>query len=123
MIPEKTIEELISRHSSLEKDLASGKVDKKPEVDINVDAQGKVISNAKDRAAAWFEFLKNKFAATQNEQARPPMAPLQVRDPENMLQVEEIMTAVRSLKNHKAVGADGIPVEIYKVSSSAFKPV
>ncbi len=29
MIPEKTIEELISRHSSLEKDLASGNVDKK----------------------------------------------------------------------------------------------
>ena len=29
MIPEKTIEELLTRHSSLEKDLASGKVDKK----------------------------------------------------------------------------------------------
>ena len=29
MIPEKTIEELIIRHSSLEKDLASGKMDKK----------------------------------------------------------------------------------------------
>ena len=29
MIPEKTIEELISRHSTLEKDLASGKIDKK----------------------------------------------------------------------------------------------
>ena len=29
MIPEKTIEELITRHSTLEKDLASGKVDKK----------------------------------------------------------------------------------------------
>ena len=29
MIPEKTIEELISRHSSLEKDLASGKINKK----------------------------------------------------------------------------------------------
>mgnify|MGYP001487342586 FL=1 len=29
MIPEKTIEELIARHSSLEKDLASGKIDKK----------------------------------------------------------------------------------------------
>ena len=29
MIPEKTIEELIYRHSSLEKDLASGKIDKK----------------------------------------------------------------------------------------------
>ena len=29
MIPKKTIEELIIRHSSLEKDLASGNVDKK----------------------------------------------------------------------------------------------
>ena len=29
MIPAKTIEELIIRHSSLEKDLASGKIDKK----------------------------------------------------------------------------------------------
>jgi len=29
MIPEKTIEELISKHSSLEKDLSSGKIDKK----------------------------------------------------------------------------------------------
>ncbi len=29
MIPEKTIEELISRHSSLEKDLASRNIDKK----------------------------------------------------------------------------------------------
>ena len=29
MIPKKTIEELITRHSSLEKDLASGKIDKK----------------------------------------------------------------------------------------------
>ena len=29
MIPDKTIEELITRHSSLEKDLASGKIDKK----------------------------------------------------------------------------------------------
>ena len=29
MIPNKTIEELISRHSSLEKDLSSGTIDKK----------------------------------------------------------------------------------------------
>ena len=29
MIPKKTIEELIARHSTLEKDLASGKIDKK----------------------------------------------------------------------------------------------
>ena len=43
------------------------------------------------------------------------------RDPENILQEAEVLKAVRSLKNHKAVGADGIPVEIYKVSTSAFK--
>ena len=29
MIPQKTIEEMISKHSSLEKDLSSGKIDKK----------------------------------------------------------------------------------------------
>ena len=29
MIPEKTIEELIARHSLLEKDLASGRIEKK----------------------------------------------------------------------------------------------
>ena len=29
MIPQKTIEELINKHSSLEKDLSSGKIDKK----------------------------------------------------------------------------------------------
>jgi peptide chain release factor 1 len=29
MIPNKTVEELINKHSMLEKDLASGKVDKK----------------------------------------------------------------------------------------------
>ena len=28
MIPQKTIEELIDKHSSLEKDLSSGKIDK-----------------------------------------------------------------------------------------------
>ena len=29
MIPEKTVEELINKHSNLEKDLASGEIDKK----------------------------------------------------------------------------------------------
>ena len=29
MIPQKTIEELVIRHSALEKDLSSGKIDKK----------------------------------------------------------------------------------------------
>ena len=49
------------------------------------------------------------------------MKPLQDRDPLNVIRAKEVLAAVRSLKNHKAVGADGIPIEIYKVSSSAFK--
>ena len=35
MIPQKTIEELINKHSALEKDLSSGKVDKKGKVRQN----------------------------------------------------------------------------------------
>ena len=41
-------------------------------------------------------------------------------DPENVLKVQEVLQAVTGLKNHKAVGADGIPVEVYKVSPAAF---
>ena len=98
----------------------SGKIDKKPPTDINVNAQGSLISSAEERADTWYEFLKNKFAAIKAEQARLPMAPLQGRDPGNTILDEEVRAAVSSLKNHKAVGADGIPVEIYKVSPAAF---
>ena len=49
------------------------------------------------------------------------MEQLPERDAANVLSVKEVTDAVNSLKNHKTVGADGIPVEIYKVSSSAFQ--
>ena len=38
----------------------------------------------------------------------------------NVLKAQEVLKAVKGLKNHKAVGADGIPVEVYKVSPAAF---
>ena len=38
----------------------------------------------------------------------------------NALSKQELAKAVISLKNNKAVGADGIPAEVYKVSSAAF---
>ena len=99
--------------------ILSGKVDKKLAVDLQVDAQGEPISDAEERAAVWYEFLKKKFTATPAEQGRPPMPPLPARDPDNALSAAEVHDAVKSLKNHKAVGADGIPVEIYKISPTA----
>ena len=57
MIPLKTIEELILKHSSLEKDLSSGEIDKKLFVkskeysDVN-----EIIKNAKD----YISFQKKK---------------------------------------------------------------
>ena len=98
----------------------SGKEDKQPAVDLSVDKQGAVITNATERADAWYEFLKSKFAATAAEQGRPEMPALPVRDANNKLKVEEVWKAVTGLKNHKAVGADGIPVEVYKLSTPAF---
>ena len=58
MIPQKTIEELISKHSSLEKDLSSGEIDKKlfaekskEYADVN-----EIINNAKK----YLSYEKNK---------------------------------------------------------------
>ena len=98
----------------------SGKVDKKPETDLNIDLQsGKVISSAKERAAVWCSFLQKKFAATEREQTRPEMDPLPLRNPEDTLTYKEVHDAIKTLKNHKAVGNDGIPVEVYKASRAA----
>ena len=43
------------------------RTDKKPAVDLQVDKQGDPISSAKERAAAWYDFLKAKFAAKPGE--------------------------------------------------------
>ncbi|MDC2980050.1 peptide chain release factor 1 [Candidatus Pelagibacter sp.] len=53
MIPEKTIEELISRHSSLEKDLASGNVEKKlfAEKSKEYSDLNEIVNNAKKYAS------------------------------------------------------------------------
>ena len=49
MIPQKTIEELIDKHSSLEKDLSSGKIDKalftEKSKDYDLKFQAKSLSN------------------------------------------------------------------------------
>ena len=50
MIPNKTIEELILRHSTLEKDLSSGTIDKKlfAEKSKEYSDVNEIITNAKD---------------------------------------------------------------------------
>lgn len=48
------------------------------------------------------------------------MPELPARDVNNTLTAAEVWQAAKSLKNHKAVGADGIPVEVYKLSTPAF---
>ena len=59
MIPQKTIEELIEKHSSLEKDLSSGKIDKKlfAEKSKEYSDLNEIIHDAKK----YIEFDKDKF--------------------------------------------------------------
>jgi hypothetical protein len=59
MIPQKTIEELINKHTTLEKDLASGKIDKKifAEKSKEYADLNEIIENAK----RYINFEKEKY--------------------------------------------------------------
>ena len=59
MIPQKTIEELVIRHSALEKDLSSGKIDKKlfAEKSKEYSDLNEIIQNAKK----YLSFEKDKI--------------------------------------------------------------
>ena len=59
MIPEKTIEELIIRHSSLEKDLSSGKIDKKLFAEKSKEYSD--LNEIIDDAKKYLLFEKNKY--------------------------------------------------------------
>ena len=84
MIPQKTIEDLINRHSFLEKDLSSGKIDKKlfaekskEYSDLNdiLDAAKKYISFEKDKAE-----LEKILQDQNNDQEFKKMAESELRD-------------------------------------------
>ena len=59
MIPQKTIEELIEKHSSLEKDLSSGKIDKKLFAEKSKEYSD--LNEIIDDAKKYIEFDKDKF--------------------------------------------------------------
>ena len=67
MIPEKTIEELIIRHSSLEKDLSSGKIDKKlfAEKSKEYSDLNEIVNSAKKYAS--YENDKNELEKILND--------------------------------------------------------
>ena len=100
----------------------SGKTDKNPPVDLNVHSEtDKLIADAKEHAAVWYTFLRKKFTTTEKEKReRPAMEHLPERDPENIITWDEVAQTVNKMKKHKAVGADGIPVEVYQVSTVVF---
>ena len=85
-----------------------------PPRNLVTDGQGNMLGCATDVANRWYNFLKNKFAATQAEQGREMMPPLPPTQGVDELSDKEITDALSKLKGHKACGPDAIPVEIYK---------
>ena len=89
----------------------------KPSKNLTTDGQGHILSDAKEVAARWYDFLSKKFAATKAEtetrQAYEPLGPTQGEEP---LSEEEILAALARLKSGKTTGPDGVPVEIYQKS-------
>ena len=74
-----------------------------------------MLKDAKEVAARWFKFLKQKFSATVDERVRrPPMPPLPQAEIGNTLSVEEATRAIEKLSSGKACGPDGIPGEVFK---------
>ena len=59
MIPQKTIEELINKHKILEKDLASGKIDKKIFAEKSKDYAD--LNEIVENAIEYINFEKEKF--------------------------------------------------------------
>ena len=69
MIPLKTVEELIIKHSMLEKDLSSGNIDKKlfAEKSKEYSDLNEIIDDAKKKLAIWqVKHLGSVFCIAQN---------------------------------------------------------
>ena len=88
----------------------------KPPCNLSVDAQGQPLDDAQAIAVVWEEFLTKKFAATDAEEARPPMEPLPPTQGTDQLDAEEILQGLNRMNKGKARGPDDIPVEVYQGS-------
>ena len=84
-----------------------------PPINLTKDGNGNLL-NSEEVAATWYEFLKEKFAATPEERSRAPLEPLPDPDPSDHITRKEFDAAVKRLKSNKATGPDGIPAEAIK---------
>ena len=82
-------------------------------------ASGNRINGPRELAGIWHEFLQRKFSATELEKTRLDFEDLPESDNEDQITWQEYCEAVKHLKNSKAPGADGIPVEVWKGSTVA----
>ena len=80
-----------------------------------MDKQGRLLTTEAEKDARWAEH----FSEVLNRP--PPTNEAEVQDPDTDLDVstappekEEIMTAIRSLKNGKAPGQDSLNAELFK---------
>ena len=65
-------------------------------------------------AKAWYQFLSEKFSATEAEQGRPEREELPDTTYTEELTDEQFDRGLAKMANNKACGPDGIPVELYK---------
>ena len=80
------------------------------------DLEGEPIVSEKQLLNAWNKFLADKFASPVSDKNRHSEATV---CPEDTLSEAELEDALKSLKDGKAPGADGIPIEAYKYSDIA----
>lgn len=77
------------------------------------------IDGPEELAQVWHEFLEKKFSKTELERLRTEFELLPDTGEQGALTREEFETALKSLKNGKAPGADSIPAEVWKNSKVA----
>ena len=82
-------------------------------------SKGGRISSPEELAQAWKKFSEQKFSETVLERLEREFNALPSNDGAGKLERKEFEEAIRHMKNGKAPGADGIPVEVFKNSAVA----
>ena len=77
----------------------------KPPSNLTTDGQGHVLSDAKEVAKRWYDFLLKKFAATKDEvERRPPMETLTPTQGSEPLTEKEVLRGLAKMKRDMYCG-------------------